>query len=64
VHGGILGRRGTDDAIMAEHAINPIDMVATCGEQLNTTMGEGLSKFEDTGFVRDTEQSAAYRTTR
>ncbi|MBK0099566.1 bifunctional phosphoribosylaminoimidazolecarboxamide formyltransferase/IMP cyclohydrolase [Erwinia sp. S63] len=27
VHGGILGRRGTDDAIMAEHAINPIDMV-------------------------------------
>ena len=27
VHGGILGRRGTDDDIMAEHAINPIDMV-------------------------------------
>ncbi|KAA5963386.1 bifunctional phosphoribosylaminoimidazolecarboxamide formyltransferase/IMP cyclohydrolase [Pantoea sp. M_9] len=27
VHGGILGRRGTDDAMMAEHAINPIDMV-------------------------------------
>ncbi|OIN12207.1 bifunctional phosphoribosylaminoimidazolecarboxamide formyltransferase/IMP cyclohydrolase [Oceanisphaera psychrotolerans] len=27
VHGGILGRRGQDDAIMAEHAIQPIDMV-------------------------------------
>lgn len=27
VHGGILGRRGQDDAIMAEHAIAPIDMV-------------------------------------
>ena len=27
VHGGILGRRGTDDAVMAEHAIKPIDMV-------------------------------------
>jgi phosphoribosylaminoimidazolecarboxamide formyltransferase/IMP cyclohydrolase len=27
VHGGILGRRGTDDAIMAEHGIQPIDMV-------------------------------------
>lgn len=27
VHGGILGRRGKDDAIMAEHAISPIDMV-------------------------------------
>ncbi|NHN37021.1 bifunctional phosphoribosylaminoimidazolecarboxamide formyltransferase/IMP cyclohydrolase [Pseudomaricurvus alcaniphilus] len=27
VHGGILGRRGTDDAVMAEHDIKPIDMV-------------------------------------
>ena len=27
VHGGILGRRGTDDAVMARHGINPIDMV-------------------------------------
>ncbi|WP_370981265.1 bifunctional phosphoribosylaminoimidazolecarboxamide formyltransferase/IMP cyclohydrolase [Agaribacterium sp. ZY112] len=27
VHGGILGRRGQDDAIMAEHGINAIDMV-------------------------------------
>ncbi|MFA5633078.1 MAG: bifunctional phosphoribosylaminoimidazolecarboxamide formyltransferase/IMP cyclohydrolase [Porticoccaceae bacterium] len=27
VHGGILGRRGTDDAVMAEHGIQPIDMV-------------------------------------
>ncbi len=27
VHGGILGRRGTDDEIMDEHGITPIDMV-------------------------------------
>ncbi|AWM79959.1 bifunctional phosphoribosylaminoimidazolecarboxamide formyltransferase/inosine monophosphate cyclohydrolase [Gammaproteobacteria bacterium ESL0073] len=27
IHGGILGRRGTDDAIMQQHKINPIDMV-------------------------------------
>lgn len=27
VHGGILGRRGTDDAIMADNDIKPIDMV-------------------------------------
>lgn len=27
VHGGILGRRGTDDQIMSEHNIQPIDMV-------------------------------------
>lgn len=27
VHGGILGRRGIDDAVMAQHQISPIDMV-------------------------------------
>ena len=27
IHGGILGRRGIDDAVMAEHDIVPIDMV-------------------------------------
>jgi phosphoribosylaminoimidazolecarboxamide formyltransferase/IMP cyclohydrolase len=27
VHGGLLGRRGTDDAVMAEHEIAPIDLL-------------------------------------
>ncbi len=27
IHGGILGRRGQDDAVMAEHQITPIDLV-------------------------------------
>ena len=27
VHGGILGRRGVDDAVMQEHQIEPIDLV-------------------------------------
>ena len=27
VHGGILGRRGTDDAVMTEHGIDAIDLV-------------------------------------
>ncbi|HKU79748.1 MAG TPA: bifunctional phosphoribosylaminoimidazolecarboxamide formyltransferase/IMP cyclohydrolase, partial [Rhodanobacteraceae bacterium] len=27
VHGGLLGRRGTDDAVMAEHGIVPIDLL-------------------------------------
>jgi phosphoribosylaminoimidazolecarboxamide formyltransferase/IMP cyclohydrolase len=27
IHGGLLGRRGTDDAVMAEHGIEPIDLV-------------------------------------
>ncbi|NNE38835.1 MAG: bifunctional phosphoribosylaminoimidazolecarboxamide formyltransferase/IMP cyclohydrolase, partial [Gammaproteobacteria bacterium] len=27
IHGGLLGRRGTDDDVMAEHGIDPIDLV-------------------------------------
>jgi len=27
IHGGILGRRGDDDKVMADHAIEPIDLV-------------------------------------
>jgi phosphoribosylaminoimidazolecarboxamide formyltransferase/IMP cyclohydrolase len=27
VHGGLLGRRGTDEAVMAEHGIEPIDLL-------------------------------------
>ena len=27
IHGGILGRRGQDEAVMQQHGINPIDMV-------------------------------------
>lgn len=28
IHGGVLARRGVDDAVMAEHGIRPIDLVA------------------------------------
>lgn len=28
IHGGLLGRRGTDDVVMAEHGIEPIDLLA------------------------------------
>ncbi|MEL6950144.1 MAG: bifunctional phosphoribosylaminoimidazolecarboxamide formyltransferase/IMP cyclohydrolase, partial [Pseudomonadota bacterium] len=27
IHGGLLGRRGTDDAVMAEHGITGIDLL-------------------------------------
>ncbi|MCP4040457.1 MAG: bifunctional phosphoribosylaminoimidazolecarboxamide formyltransferase/IMP cyclohydrolase, partial [Gammaproteobacteria bacterium] len=27
IHGGLLGRRGEDDAVMAEHRIPPIDLL-------------------------------------
>src|SRR5271167_1971772 len=28
IHGGLLGRRGLDEAVMLEHAIDPIDLLA------------------------------------
>jgi phosphoribosylaminoimidazolecarboxamide formyltransferase/IMP cyclohydrolase len=28
IHGGLLGRRGTDDEVMSEHGIEPIDLLA------------------------------------
>ena len=28
IHGGLLGRRGTDEPVMAEHGIEPIDLLA------------------------------------
>jgi phosphoribosylaminoimidazolecarboxamide formyltransferase/IMP cyclohydrolase len=27
IHGGLLGRRGTDEAVMDEHGIEPIDLL-------------------------------------
>ena len=39
VHGGLLGRAGTDDAVMAEHDIAPIDLLV-----LNLYPFEAVSK--------------------
>ncbi|WP_369601072.1 bifunctional phosphoribosylaminoimidazolecarboxamide formyltransferase/IMP cyclohydrolase [Hahella sp. SMD15-11] len=38
IHGGILGRRGTDDAVMAEHGIAPIDLVVVNLYPFETTV--------------------------
>ncbi|MTD39315.1 bifunctional phosphoribosylaminoimidazolecarboxamide formyltransferase/IMP cyclohydrolase [Erwinia sp. CPCC 100877] len=44
VHGGILGRRGKDDEVMAQHAISPIDMVVVnLYPFARTVAGEGCT---------------------
>ena len=48
IHGGILGRRGTDDTVMSEHGINPIDMVVV-----------NLYPFEDTVANPDCDLATA-----
>lgn len=47
VHGGILGRRGKDDAIMAEHAIAPIDMVVVNLYPFANTVANADCSLED-----------------
>jgi phosphoribosylaminoimidazolecarboxamide formyltransferase/IMP cyclohydrolase len=47
VHGGILGRRGTDDAIMAEHGINKIDMVVVNLYPFEATVAKPDCRLED-----------------
>lgn len=47
VHGGVLGRRGQDDAIMETHGINPIDMVVVNLYPFAETVAKGGCTLED-----------------
>ena len=47
VHGGILGRRGTDDAVMSEHGINAIDMVVVNLYPFEATVAKPDCTLED-----------------
>jgi phosphoribosylaminoimidazolecarboxamide formyltransferase/IMP cyclohydrolase len=47
VHGGILGRRGRDDSVMAEHGIAPIDMVVVNLYPFAATVADPNCSLED-----------------
>ena len=47
VHGGILARRGQDDAVMAEHAIDAIDMVVVNLYPFEATVANPDCSLED-----------------
>jgi phosphoribosylaminoimidazolecarboxamide formyltransferase/IMP cyclohydrolase len=47
IHGGLLGRRGTDDAVMAEHGIDPIDMVVVNLYPFEATVAKPDCRLED-----------------
>ena len=47
VHGGILGRRGTDDAVMEEHGIGRIDLVAVNLYPFRETVAKPEATLED-----------------
>ena len=44
IHGGLLGRRGTDEAVMQEHGIEPIDLLVVIpqrtGASAHTIVGD------------------------
>ncbi len=47
IHGGLLGRLGTDDAVMAEHGIEAIDLVAVNLYPFAATIARPGCTFED-----------------
>jgi phosphoribosylaminoimidazolecarboxamide formyltransferase/IMP cyclohydrolase len=69
VHGGLLGRRGQDDAVMLEHGISPIDLVvvnlypfeATVSRQ-DCTLAEAIENIDIGGptMLRAAAKNHAY----
>ncbi|MDD3577295.1 MAG: bifunctional phosphoribosylaminoimidazolecarboxamide formyltransferase/IMP cyclohydrolase, partial [Halothiobacillus sp.] len=47
IHGGILARRGVDDAVMAEHGIEPIDIVVVNLYPFAETVAKPNCSFDD-----------------
>jgi phosphoribosylaminoimidazolecarboxamide formyltransferase / IMP cyclohydrolase len=47
IHGGLLGRAGTDDAVMAEHGIVPIDLLVVNLYPFEATVARSDCSYED-----------------
>jgi phosphoribosylaminoimidazolecarboxamide formyltransferase/IMP cyclohydrolase len=47
IHGGLLGRRGVDEAVMAEHGIEPIDLLAVNLYPFAATIAKPDCTFEE-----------------
>ena len=47
IHGGLLGRRGTDDTVMAEHGIEPIDLLVVNLYPFEATVARDGASFEE-----------------
>ena len=47
IHGGLLGRRGIDDDVMAEHGIEPIDLLAVNLYPFEETIARADATLED-----------------
>jgi phosphoribosylaminoimidazolecarboxamide formyltransferase / IMP cyclohydrolase len=47
IHGGLLGRRGMDDEVMAKHGIEPIDLLAVNLYPFEQTVAKPAASFDD-----------------
>jgi phosphoribosylaminoimidazolecarboxamide formyltransferase / IMP cyclohydrolase len=47
IHGGLLGRRGVDEAVMSEHAIEPIDLLAVNLYPFAATVARAGATYDD-----------------
>ena len=71
IHGGILGRRGLDDAVMQQHGITPIDLVVVNLYPFEATVAKANCSLDDAienidiggpAMVRATAKNYAYVT--
>ena len=69
VHGGLLGRRGQDDAVMQEHGIDPIDLVVVnlypfeaTVSRVDCTLAEAIENIDIGGptMLRSAAKNHAY----
>lgn len=47
IHGGLLGRRGTDESVMAEHGIEPIDLLVVNLYPFEATIARDDARIEE-----------------
>ena len=47
IHGGLLGRRGTDETVMAEHGIEPIDLLVVNLYPFEQTIASETATIDD-----------------
>ena len=47
IHGGLLGRSGTDDAVMAQHGIEPIDLLVVNLDPFAQTVAKADCTYDD-----------------
>ena len=60
IHGGLLGRRGTDEAVMAEHGIEPIDLLVVNLYPFEQTIARADATIDDAIDLNNSDGEEGY----